>query len=213
MILTHSSEGINYAKEILPGSEKKVNYFPHPVKDRRASKKHNIRYDILIWGTISPYKGIDEYLNFLKKNNLADKFKTYIVGKSTSEDYFQKLVGFSSEMITIENKFISDEDLQQLIAKSRIVLFTYSKSSILSSGVLMDSLGYGANIIGPQVGAFSDLGNEGILNTYTNFDELIPIINKHVEIENSEQRSNKLDEFLKENTWDKFAEQVSKINI
>lgn len=211
VIITHSSEGINYAKEILPGSEIKVHYFPHPVKNRRDSRKHKFNYDILIWGTISPYKGIDKYLSFLKQNNLENKYKTYIVGKSTSDEYFHKLTGLSDNNITIENRFISDEDLQLLISESRIVLFTYSKSSILSSGVLMDSLGFGANVIGPDVGAFADLDREGILKTYSNFEEIIPIINKQIEKTESERDDKKLIEFIKENSWDKLAEKTTKI--
>lgn len=210
-IITHSTEGIVYAQQKKPGSEKKVNYFPHPVKDRRANKQYENKYDILIWGTISPYKGIDKYLNYLIQNNLTDKYKTYIVGKSTSEEYFQKLVNFSSKKITIENKFISDENLQQLIAESRLVLFTYSKSSILSSGVLMDSLGYGANIIGPQVGAFSDLAKDGILTTYSTFEELIPVIEKNLNGTESSLEKDKLNIFLKDNTWDNLAKKISKI--
>jgi len=54
--------------------------------------------------------------------------------------------------------------LQNLIAKSILVLFTFSKVSILSSGILIDSLGYGANIVGPKVGAFKDLSIDGIVH-------------------------------------------------
>ena len=211
LILTHSSEGIHYAKEILPGSESKVHYLPHPVKDRKSKKTLKTKYDILIWGTISPYKGIDKFLQYLHQKNLIEKFKVLIIGKSTSESYFKELTKYSSSNILIENKFIEDNDLQTLISESKIILFTYSKSSILSSGVLMDSLGYGANIIGPEVGAFADLAKEDILDSYTNFDELITIIDKQLEDTAIKNRNSNMEQFIEENSWGKFAENVQKI--
>ena len=66
IILTHSSEGISYGEEIVPGSGKKIHFYHHPIKDRRLPKKLTKEYDLLIWGTISPYKGIDKFLEELE---------------------------------------------------------------------------------------------------------------------------------------------------
>jgi len=211
LIITHSNEGIRYAKDVVNGSESKVRHLPHPVKDRRSNTDISTKNDILIWGTISPYKGIDKFLQYLTQNNLNQKYKVLIVGKSTSENYFKELIKYRSSNITIENKFIEDNDLQKLISESKIILFTYSKSSILSSGVLMDSLGYGANIIGPDVGAFTDLATENILETYSNFDELDSIIGEQFKNDAIEDKRSKVDKFIVENSWDKFAENVHKL--
>ena len=205
-IITHSTEGIKYGESIVPGSGKKIHYFPHPVKDRRRNEQKDFLYDILIWGTISPYKGIDKFLEFLHSNNLDAKYKILIIGKSTSESYFEQISKYSNQNIQIQNKFIEDDMLRDLIKQSKIVLFTYSKSSILSSGVLMDSIGYGANIIGPDVGAFSDLAEEGILNIFKDFETLIPVIDRQLNNKEFEKNKEKFDIFLTNNTWNKFAE-------
>jgi len=173
LILTHSNEGIDFGDELVPGSVHFTYYLPHPVKDRRLDKSLEKEYDILIWGTISPYKGIDKFLEFLHKNKLENKYSILIVGKVSNPEYNDQLQQYSNDKIRIDNRFIEDDLLQNLISKSKLILFTYSKASILSSGVLMDSLGYGANVIGPNVGAFADLAKDGIIDNYYDLDEMI----------------------------------------
>ncbi len=207
-IVTHSSEGISYGDSMVPGSGNRIHYFPHPVKDRRKNEQKDFLYDILIWGTISPYKGIDKFLEYLHTNNIESEYKILIVGKSTSESYFNLILKYANQNIQIQNKFIEDDMLRNLIKQSKIVLFTYSKSSILSSGVLMDSIGYGANIVGPDVGAFSDLAKDGILSTFNGFEQLIPIIDMQLNKDDFKENSEKFDIFLSNNTWDKYAENI-----
>lgn len=211
IILTHSSEGIIYGEEMLTGSRIKIHYYPHPIKDRRLSSHMAKKYDLIIWGTISPYKGIDKFLEYIHFNKLEKKYKILIIGKITTNEYSEKLEKFKSENIFIENKFIEDSLLQELIAMSKLVLFTYSQSSILSSGVLMDSLGYGANIIGPDTGGFADLEKEGIIKSYADFHDMFMIIDEQLSDYNTLIPKEKLDKFLVDNSWDKFAENISRI--
>jgi len=66
IIITHASEGIGFAEELAMGIKSKVLYFPHPVKNRLKTNSNSIKpIDILIWGTIAEYKGIDKFLDFL----------------------------------------------------------------------------------------------------------------------------------------------------
>jgi len=209
IILTHSVEGVKYGEHMVKGSGRKIHYFPHPVKDRRPEKNQEKEYDLLIWGTISPYKGIDKFLEYVYKNGLEKKYKILIAGKITSDVYAKKLETYKSKNILVENKFIEDAMLRELISKSKLVLFTYSQSSILSSGVLMDSLGYGANIIGPDVGAFTDLANEGIISTYFDFHDMFKKIDDQLNDTGKRIPKEITDKFLEDNSWNKFAEKIS----
>lgn len=211
IILTHSSEGIMYGKQIYPACIDKVHYFPHPVKDRRLNETMEKKYDILIWGSLSPYKGTNKFLQFLYDNRLENKYEILIVGKSTDSKYTRTLEGFTNNKIRIENKFIANDELQTLIRQSKIVLFIYSSPSILGSGVLMDSLGFGANIIGPNVGAFADLAKENLLKTFTDFNDLVGIIDHQITADKLEDQKLNINRFILENSWGKFAENVSQI--
>lgn len=64
----------------------------------------------------------------------------------------------------------SFEELAHYIRKSAFVLAPYCPDSVLSSGILMDSLSFGSKIIGPEVGSFKDYAREKRLNVYTFHD-------------------------------------------
>jgi len=63
-----------------------------------------------------------------------------------------------------------------------------------------------ANIIGPDIAAFKDLKHEGIINTYNNFDELIEIIDREINIKQTNR--DKIRKFIENNTWLKFGERL-----
>ncbi len=209
-IITHSSEGISYGESLRKGSKNRIHYFPHPIKDRRKLSTTEPKYDILIWGTISPYKGILEFLELMHKAKREKSYKTLIIGKSNDKDYFKSLLQFESENIIIKEAFMDDNSLQELISQAKIVLFTYAKSSILSSGALMDSIGFGGRVVGPQVGAFADLAKDGIISTFTESDEMFTVIDdvlaKEPNIANPP-----IDLFLQQNSWNMFAENITRI--
>lgn len=207
-IITHSSEGIAFGEALVPGSKDKIFYLPHPVKDRRLLNIENKENDILIWGTIAPYKGVDKFLDYLFKQGFEGKYSIKIIGKITDPTYAKKLDQYKSPNIQIQSAFIEDDELRQLIANSRVVLFTYSTSSILSSGVLMDSLGYGARILSPKVGAFADLAKEGVVENYNGFEELFGILDNMLS-EAKKKEHPELETFLKNNSWKSFSMELS----
>lgn len=211
VILTHSSEGITYGEEMIKGSGKKIHYFAHPIKGRILKLSTEKKYDILIWGTILPYKGIDKFLDYIYQNKLENNYRILIVGKIPEKDYEEKLETYKSDNIIINKQFIEDSLLQQLISQSKIILFTYSQTSILSSGVLMDSLGYGANIVGPNVGAFGDLEKEGIINTYSDFPDMFRVVEDQLNDNGKIIPQEKINQFFENNSWDRFAENVSNL--
>jgi beta-1,4-mannosyltransferase len=210
IILTHSSEGVAYGENIKKGCGPRIHYFPHPVKDRRNKINTDKQFDILIWGTLSPYKGILEFLRLLFEKNYLNKYKILIIGKSTSQNYFNLLLQYSNDNINIKDDFIDDAVLKELISQSDIVLFTYAKSSILSSGALMDSIGFGGNVVGPDVGAFADLAKEGIINTYRESDDMFMIIDAVIAKKDNFGNSS-IDQFLQANSWNKFAENIHQL--
>lgn len=209
-IITHSSEGIDYAAGIEPRIKDRIYYWPHPVKDRRKQTQEEYKIDILIWGTLAPYKGILEFLQLIHESNLEHKYRIFIIGKSSSAEYLKSLSKLTNENIIIKDDFVDDTTLQELCSKSKIVLFTYAKSSILSSGALMDSIGFGAKVIGPEVGAFSDLAKEGIIKTYHDSNELFAILDEQLSNPDPHD-SERIDDFLKANAWSKFAVNIHQL--
>lgn len=201
-ILCHSSEGL----EILSRKYRsdKIRYIPHPFKSRpgRIPPTGKV-YDILIWGSIRPYKGIDQYLAYLRKNDLSDKYKTLIIGKIFPLQYENEISGYASEQVKIENRYVDDHQLNELIHQSRIILFTYVEKSVLSSGALIHSLSQGGFVIGPNVGSFRDLHQEKLIEVFDNYSELTQKIDRY--LDNPAQDLKRLNDYIEKNTWEAFA--------
>lgn len=204
-IICHASEGLKITRK----KNVKIKYIPHPFKEfSKNNDSVDKLYDILIWGSIRPYKGIDEYLKYLEANNLQNKYKTYIIGEIYPPEYETELMKFNSDNIHIENKFIADSTLNELISKSRITLFTYNEKSVLSSGALVYSLSQGAIVIGPKTGAFLDLYSEGLLDVFEDYYDLIKRINFHLNQPNIYLK--KISQFTDSNNWKSYGENIFK---
>ncbi len=173
MIITHSQEGVEFLKKY--GRNHNVFFFPHPISNSSKIIKSSLTplYDFIIWGAISPYKGILEFIRFLRSSSLAS-FKVIVAGECKDLVYSAELMHEISNLPNIEwfNKRPSDEELNNLFSLSRCILFTYHSESILSSASLIRSLNSNCNIIGPNVGSFLDLQEMGIIKVYSSFNDI-----------------------------------------
>ena len=208
LIITHASEGIELAKTLSGDNKKDILFTHHPMKSLKEPIRNiKKKYDILIWGTVAPYKGVDDFLEELNKRKVTN-LRILIAGKIVRDWLREKILSLKTESIEIIDRFIDEEELEKFIYESKIVLFTYQTTSILSSGVLMDSLVYSPRIIGPDFGAFHDLSKEGIIKSYKNFDELFGIIpellSDHSDI------PLRIRDFYEENSWENFGINVEK---
>jgi glycosyltransferase involved in cell wall biosynthesis len=207
-IITHSHEGIEYVKSLNPSiNESKIRYIPHPVKTKSLVASERPVYDILIWGNIMPYKGIHVFLQHLKERNLLSKYKIAIIGKICDPDYERRLMQYASSNIIILNHFFEEDKLHKYIAKSKIILFTYQREYVLSSGVLSDSIGFHKPIIGPDIGAFSDLAKEGLIYTYQTLDELPDIIDTCL-AKQGKKYHRQINDFIRNNSWANYGLQL-----
>ncbi|MFO7977564.1 MAG: hypothetical protein R6U64_02790 [Bacteroidales bacterium] len=205
LIITHSHEGVRFASEKYPQASSRLFFFPHPVTPANGNQQPEKKeYDILIWGTMAPYKGIDTFLEYLEQQDALSRYRILIAGKAGTPEFFQKINQYSSPVITIKNQFIDPGELSQMIARSTIVLFTYSGASVLSSGALMDSISNRAYVVGPHVGAFAEMADLGIIQTYHDFNELQTILDA--------SKSNfpivtarEVEKFIREHTWPEFG--------
>lgn len=208
-IITHASDGKNIAREISRKSESKTFVIPHPVNINQSitTNQTDQNIDILIWGTIVEYKGIDKFLEYLHTSGNSGKFTICIAGKVLNESYHSVIRNVLCDKVTLINEYLDKQKLFELASRSQIILFPYSKAGVLSSGVLMDSLSWNTVILGPDVGAFSDLATDNLIFSYTNFDALVETASKILQgtlhIDHS-----RVNFFLNENTWGKYANKL-----
>jgi glycosyltransferase involved in cell wall biosynthesis len=209
LIVTHASEGITFAKSLTAKNTLNIRFFPHPIIPALSKPKPVKEIDILIWGALTPYKSADKFLQFLYENHLEKSFTIKLAGKISSEEYRRALMKFQNENIRIEDRFIEREYLEDLVHKSKVVLFTYSDESILCSGALIDSLSLRATILGPNTGNFKDLNARGMIHVYNNYNELVQVLEELLPATHT-LSSESLDSYFEETSWKKFVNALNK---
>lgn len=208
LILTHSQAGIDFIKEEYPVYIKKIKYFVHPIKPlfRMTSDKSSL-YDFFIWGTIWPYKGVIEFLKFLRESGNTRLFKILIAGRCINEQVKTGLGIYLSENIIHRDEFFEMDEIANFANQSKFTLFTYKTESVLSSGSLMDSIRMGSVIIGPNVGAFKDLKSYSFMQTYDSYEGIIDIF--HNFNYDKDIITNEIKGFFNENSWDAFGAKLN----
>jgi glycosyltransferase involved in cell wall biosynthesis len=209
-VFTHSKEGIRFGNAFLK-KEKQIAFKHHPIKNNLTVKKQvDENIDIMIWGNISPYKGVDTFLEYLKQYDLLEKYTIHIVGHVSDEELRKKLKSFESKNIVIEDKFVSNERLEELFMRTKVVLFTYAGYSTLASAALTDTLAYGKGIIGPEVGAFKDLRDDGLIDTFETFDDLMHRLENGLD-DFIEPDQEKIKAFIEDNSWPMYGKWLCNI--
>jgi beta-1,4-mannosyltransferase len=170
LILSHSNE----IKLKIP--KEKLLVFHHPLDFYKPAEMGKNEIDLLIWGTVSDYKGIKEFVEYATGNSYLKTLRIRIAGKFKSNELFEEIKSRKTDNITIVNNLLSEDELIKLFSATNYILFTYKSESILSSAALCKSLSHGKQIIAPRIGAFKELGNEGLLHTYESFDDLETLI-------------------------------------
>ncbi len=198
LIVCHSKWAMQYAKE---KARCKVVYECHPATPICVTEEltDDARCcDVLIWGSVLPYKGIVEFIS----NDLirASKMIVRIIGKCNDRQLENTIRALCTDCISYENRKVDFNELYFLIQRSRYVLFPYVGMSVSSSGALIDTIVMGGVPIGPNVGAFKDLSDMQLCYVYDDYQELLSILKEDYSI-TQERR----DEFVRLNTWKSFG--------
>ena len=197
VIITHSQDAV---KLVHDKYGKHSFYRCHPITPFQYGKSDTQKsIDILIWGTIIPYKGISEFISspMIQKSN----YQILISGICTDKSLENKILEYCNDHIIFKNVRMDFNKIQALINNSRYVVFPYKKDSVSSSGVLIDTIAMGGTPIGPHRGAFKDLQDEGVCIKYKNEDELCRILSGSHQIDNITR-----EQFVQNNSWESFAD-------
>ncbi len=195
--IVHSLNGKKFLSEEL--RQKNIFYFPHPYKKVNICLSSLIKFDYLIWGRISAYKGIIEFLEWRLRRNCSDKI--LIVGED-SDGLIKSLSLDFLKNVELDLRFVCERELIYYHEISDKILFTHNSGSVFSSGSLIYSLGTNKKIVAPKIGAFLDYGGHPNVFLYSKFDELPNLV------------SPKNDNFDASNlirSWDDFAKFLNKM--
>ena len=151
-----------YLKKEYSSIAIKFKLIPFGVLDiyRELTGKKNkvVGSDILFFGRISPYKGIEYLIIAIKKLRAKGIYlKTIIAG--SGEIYFDtdKLDELG---ILLINRYIPNAELVSLISGTKIVICPYTDAT--QSGVVMTAFAFNKPAIASNVGSFPEVIKDGI---------------------------------------------------
>ncbi|MCE3282699.1 MAG: hypothetical protein K0Q66_1436 [Chitinophagaceae bacterium] len=199
-VFTHSGE--LSLRQRLP----RIKVFDHPVDEMQPEEAPVAPvYDALVWGAVSPYKGVLEFAKFNHASTSLDGLRILVKGKFISPQFYAQVAAYQKENISFENNMASDEELVELFRQSRCVLFCYQSGSVLSSAALCKTISFGKTVVGPNTGAFKELGTRGLIYTYDNFEQLAEILQR-VKSQDAAIDPELIRQYVQQTSWNGFRD-------
>ncbi len=142
-----------------PKLEKKILVYPFGVIDSLKFDKKPVKekYDILFFGRIEYYKGIDILIEAMSLLN--NKYSCIMIGKGDLNTACNQKNIELSKNITFINQYISDQQLIDYINESKIVVLPYRDAT--GSFTIGCSFYYGKPVIATNVGTFPEYVLDG----------------------------------------------------
>ncbi len=213
IIIVLSKDALDHFTKI----KHKVYFLNHPVylkPEIIKEDKTEAPIDVLIWGNISAYKGLNEFIESYKKHDQS--FSVKIIGHADKK--YLEIIKQSAKGLNIDitDKFLSEEELVYFFKNSKIILFPYQDGDTFSSGALIHSLCSNKIIVGAAVGNFIDLSRYGACLVYKDFKNLFTTIESLLENRiyyNQEliRLRKGIQDYYDLNSWDFFIERILQI--
>ena len=178
VIILHSKHSRQFVPDMKKNKSKLV-YVPHiEYKDQSAwINAHKVRmgYDIAedafvfcMFGFLSPYKKFENAIETFQKLHL-EKAKLIIAGMPCDEVYAEKLVKMceGDKDIVLDFRYLSDMELNELLAISDVVIIPYINESSMNSGVMIQSFSCGNTVIVSDFAMARDYAEQNFFYGYS----------------------------------------------
>ncbi len=191
-------------KEILVNQGKsadRILVVPHGVYDfftQYGDQNLPPKKEILFFGRIEPYKGLDILLAAAKK--VLPKHPDWTLHIAGGGDISPYAGNLKHERIIVSNRFLSNEEVADAMQQASIVALPYISAS--QSGVIPTAFAFRKPVIATRVGGIPDMisdGENGILIPPKNAPALERALNRLIDDEEERNR-------LGENGW-RFAQE------
>jgi glycosyltransferase involved in cell wall biosynthesis len=230
-VVVMSQKGVEILHDVFKTPPGKVRLIPHGIHDvpfidpNFYKDKYGVEGKIVIltFGLLSPQKGIEVVLRALPRVIKNHPNVVYLVAGVThpnllrheGEKYRLSLQRLANELdikghVIFHNKFVSIEELKELITLADIYITPYLEETQITSGTLSYSFGAGNAVISTPYWHAQELlaDGRGILVPFGDSDSITKAITRLIqnEVERHTMRKNA---YLlgREMTWNKVAQQ------
>ncbi len=178
---------------------KPYTYFNRLASAERPEGKH-----ILFFGRLSRYKGIDVLMQAMPDVFAEFPGETLVIaGRSMAGfEMTQEVVQAYGSNIRLLNRYISNDELVQLILDAKFIVCPYLDAT--QSGVLMTAFALNTPVIATNVGAFPEYikeGETGLLTTVGNPVQLAQTIKKALQGDAYKRMKNRIVAMNSRNQW------------
>ena len=170
-------------------------------------------YQIIFWGRISPYKGIEyliEAFHLVKKQ--IPEATLVIAGSGNFTFPLEDLT--NDQSINIDNRYIPIPDLARYIQSSTVVVLPYTDAT--QSGVVMTAYAFAKPVVATEVGGLPEVvkhNKTGLLvpprDSVALADAIIKILKSNFMIKQMEKNIKAL--CMNEFSWKKIAQQTLQV--
>lgn len=198
---------------------------PHPVYDfqeiacptrEEARRQLNIRENniLLFFGLVRKYKGLNTLLQAMPRviEHFRGDVRLLIAG-----EFYDKIENYTSvisdsgiaEHITIDNRFIPDEEVGNYFAAADAVVMPYISAS--QSGIAQTAFGFGKPVISTITGGLPEIiddGATGLLCPPENPEALADTICKFYSLHGKIDWKSNISQILDKFSWNTMAEGV-----
>lgn len=173
-IVTLNRESQKFLKRYISSKQinKKSIVIPHPIYQVTQKKFPDspLKFNILFFGFIRPYKNIELIIELSKK---FPEIEFSIAGSAINEEYAEYIKKECSQQsnINLQLEYQTDEKLDSLIDRASLVILPYNMESSLNSGVVFYAFSKGINVIIPEITGIENFENKNLIYTYLYKDE------------------------------------------
>lgn len=206
--IVQSDEEAKLLKNTVSGA--KVLKKLHPIYDHfpkvtKRPKKRG-RLELLFFGFIRPYKGLDDFIGALELLNDKEVHVTIVGEVWGNKDKLEKYIkNRKIPNVTMDFRYVDSQKAAEYFSRADVVVLPYRFAT--GSGVATLAYYYGKPILGTKVGGISDVitsGKNGWLVSPNSPQELADVIRK-IERDQAEKMAVYISEFCKLNNWDSMA--------
>ena len=160
-VIVHSEQEKNQILEFNPMATVRKHLLPLFCYDARVATRQDGNLNLLFFGFVRPYKGLDTLLQavgILRNHDIALR----IAGEfwKDKDEYISLINDLGiSEKVEIIDSYISDDEMSLHFSCADLVVLPYKKT--ITSGIIATAYGFGKPVLATNVGGFHEVIQDG----------------------------------------------------
>ncbi|PRY55290.1 glycosyltransferase involved in cell wall biosynthesis [Arcticibacter pallidicorallinus] len=137
-----------------------IKLLPYTVYSNYQPSLEVMDRNITFVGRLSPYKGIDLFLNAIKLLGREDRVGSYVVAGKRIGSYDPGFAKFTSKSLQVIDKHLSNDELVKIILNSKLIVCPYLDAT--QSGVIMTAYALNRPVLVTPVGGLPEYVQNGV---------------------------------------------------